>query len=88
MVLKLAPAFDWVNFCDSFLLNQDGVVALSQNTMRFFAVDKLGDSFHQTIVPLRHTPRKALLNSEFNTLVVLESDHRSSSHHHYVFEAN
>eukprot|EP00300_Choanocystis_sp_HF-7_P011202 c17356_g1_i1.p1 GENE.c17356_g1_i1~~c17356_g1_i1.p1 ORF type:complete len:1268 (-),score=345.39 c17356_g1_i1:55-3513(-) len=57
----------------------DGVVAVAQNTLRIFTVDKLGDSFHQMSFPLKYTPRRTLVHPDFKTIIVLESDHRSMS---------
>eukprot|EP00301_Raphidiophrys_heterophryoidea_P027109 c9493_g1_i1.p1 GENE.c9493_g1_i1~~c9493_g1_i1.p1 ORF type:complete len:1229 (+),score=405.94 c9493_g1_i1:73-3759(+) len=55
----------------------DGMVAISQNFLRIFMVEKLGDSFNQLVVPLSHTPRKSLVHPDYKTLLVLESDHRA-----------
>ena len=41
--------------------------------------DKLGQVFNQTIVPLRHTPRKVVVHAASRNLIVIESDHRTFS---------
>lgn len=55
----------------------EGIVAISSNTLRILALEKLGAVFNQTILPLDFTPRKIVVNPENNSLIILETDHNS-----------
>jgi hypothetical protein len=40
-----------------------------------FTIDRLGETFNQTVVPLRYTPRKFILHpTQQKALIILESD--------------
>ena len=57
----------------------EGIVAIAGNTLRIISVDKLGDNFNHTVMPLRYTPRKIEVHHETNYLVILEKDHNCYS---------
>ncbi len=57
----------------------EGIVSISSNTLRIVTVDRLGDMFNQTAIPLLHTPRKFILHPTTNQLIVIETDHNASS---------
>jgi len=48
-------------------------------TRSILVTDKLGQVFNQTIVPLRHTPRKVVVHAASRNLIIIESDHRTFS---------
>lgn len=50
----------------------EGVVAISGSTLRIFVADKLGETFNQTPIQLRYTPRKLMRLGK--RLLILESD--------------
>lgn len=55
----------------------DGMVAIAGNLLRVIAVDQLGGVFNQKIVPLTHTPRKAVVETHTGNLIVIETDHNA-----------
>ena len=55
----------------------EGIVAISTNTLRILALEKLGAVFNQTATPLDYTPRKFVVNNESNHLFVIETDHNA-----------
>lgn len=73
--------YEQVEYCDSFSSEQcnEGLVAIANNNLKIFSVDRLGEMFTQTSIPLRYTPRKMLINSENNNIVIIESDHNCFS---------
>ena len=58
----------------------EGIVAISGNTLRIIYVERLGEQFTQTVMPLRYTPTKIQIHPETNFLVILEKDHNCYSH--------
>lgn len=55
----------------------EGIVAISSNTLRILALEKLGAVFNQTFQQLDYTPRKFVINSDNNHIIVLETDHNA-----------
>jgi splicing factor 3B subunit 3 len=55
----------------------EGIVAISVNTLRILALEKLGAVFNQEIRPLKYTPRKLAINPETGTIYSIETDHLS-----------
>jgi splicing factor 3B subunit 3 len=55
----------------------EGIVAISVNTLRILALEKLGAVFNQEIRALKYTPRKFAINMENNLLYLIETDHLS-----------
>lgn len=53
----------------------EGIVAISDNTLRIFSVANLGEQFTQKVIRTRYTPCKFQLHPETNYLLVLEKDH-------------
>lgn len=58
----------------------EGIVAIAGNTLRIISVERLGENFTHTVVPLRYTPRKIEIHPETNFLIILEKDHNCYSH--------
>ncbi|CAI5998115.1 unnamed protein product, partial [Closterium sp. NIES-64] len=52
----------------------EGIVAVAGETLRVFTVERLGEVFNQTVIPLRYTPRKAVLHPRYKNIVTIESD--------------
>lgn len=55
----------------------EGIVAISSNTLRILALEKLGAVFNQTYQQLEYTPRKFVVNADNNQIIILETDHNS-----------
>lgn len=53
----------------------EGIVAIAQNTLRIFSIERLGETFNQTEIPLRYTPRRFIVHPTTNNLIILETDH-------------
>jgi splicing factor 3B subunit 3 len=47
--------------------------------LRIFMLERLGEIFNQTSVPLRYTPRKLVMNPTHRTVIVIETDHNAYS---------
>lgn len=75
-------SYEVLEHCSPFTSEQcpEGVVCISENTLRIVMLEKLGELFNQTVVPLRYTPRKLMIHEESSNLVIIESDHNSYSH--------
>jgi splicing factor 3B subunit 3 len=58
-------------------LCREGIVAISDNTLRIITIEKLDEIFNQTIYPLRYTPRQMLINPITQSLIICEADHNS-----------
>ena len=50
------------------------MVAVSGDALRIFTIERLGETFGQTAIPLRYTPRKFVLQPKWKLLVIIESD--------------
>lgn len=55
-------------------------MAVSENTVRIVAFDRLGEMFNESEIPLRYTPRKFLVHPQTKQLIVLETDHNTESY--------
>lgn len=68
-----------LEFASSFASEQcaEGIVAISENTLRILAVEKLGGAFNEVAHPLKMTPRKMIVHPTANTLMIIETDHAS-----------
>lgn len=60
------------NFCSEQCL--EGMVAISENSLRIFSVERYGEIFNQTVIPLRYTPRKMVIHPDTNNIIIIESD--------------
>jgi len=72
---------DPVDYASNFSSEQclEGIVAISENSLRIFSVERLGENFNQTVVPLRYTPRKMVIHPDTNNIIIIESDQNSYS---------
>lgn len=55
----------------------EGIVAISTNTLRILALEKLGAVFNQVSHPLEYTPRKFVIHPESGHLLLIETDHNA-----------
>jgi splicing factor 3B subunit 3 len=53
----------------------EGFVAVVKNTLRILMVENIGETFNQTPMRLRYTPRRMAIHPGTNTLIIAESDH-------------
>ncbi|CAG8467179.1 432_t:CDS:10 [Ambispora leptoticha] len=80
--LHLTPlSYDSLEYGSNFTSPQvpEGIVAISSNTLRIFAVEKLGTVFNQASIPLKYTPRHFVLHLPSRNFVILESEHNTFS---------
>ncbi|KAF5207470.1 Splicing factor 3b subunit [Thalictrum thalictroides] len=65
-----------LEYAASFSSDQcaEGVVAVAGGAMKIFSVERLGETFNETVIPLRYTPRKFVLHPKRKLLIVIESD--------------
>lgn len=54
-----------------------GIVAISTNTLRILALEKLGAVFNQVSYPLSYTPRKFVVHPRTSNLYILETEHNA-----------
>ncbi|MCL7031685.1 hypothetical protein MKW94_020992 [Papaver nudicaule] len=69
-------SYETLEYAASFSSDQcaEGVVAVAGTALRIFAIERLGETFNETVIPLRYTPRKFVIHPKKKLLVVIESD--------------
>ncbi|XP_074585839.1 spliceosome-associated protein 130 A-like [Curcuma longa] len=69
-------SYEALEYAASFSSDQcaEGVVAVANEALRIFTVERLGETFNETVVPLRYTPRKFVLQPKRKHLIIIESD--------------
>lgn len=55
----------------------EGIVAISTNTLRILALEKLGAVFNQISFPLEYTPRRFVVHNDTGRLIIAETDHNA-----------
>lgn len=55
----------------------EGIVAISTNTLRILALEKLGAVFNQISIPLEFTPRRFVIHPETSHIIVAETEHNA-----------
>ncbi len=72
-------SYETLEYASGFASEQcpEGIVAISTNTPRILALEKLGAVFNQVSTPLTYTPRRFAIHPESNNVVVIESDHNA-----------
>ncbi|KAJ1914699.1 pre-mRNA-splicing factor rse1 [Mycoemilia scoparia] len=81
---RLIPlSYDYLDYAASFSSDQcpEGLVAISENTLRVLTIDNVDVSLNQASIPLRHTPRRIALNEDTKNFVIIETDHATFSQH-------
>ena len=76
----LSPlSYDTLEYACGFSSEQctQGVVAISTNTLRILALEKLGAVFNQVTMPLKYTPRKFVIDEESSNMILIETDHNT-----------
>ncbi|KAJ0975398.1 hypothetical protein J5N97_017363 [Dioscorea zingiberensis] len=70
-------SYETLEYAASFSSDQcaEGVVAVAGDALRVFTIERLGETFNETSIPLRYTPRKFVLQPKRKLLVIIESDH-------------
>ncbi|KAI0494610.1 hypothetical protein KFK09_024751 [Dendrobium nobile] len=69
-------SYETLEFAAAFASDQcaEGVVAVAGDALRIFTIERLGETFNETVIPLRYTPRKFVLQPKRKYLVIIESD--------------
>ncbi|KAJ7998195.1 hypothetical protein DPEC_G00220070 [Dallia pectoralis] len=72
-------SYETLEYASGFASEQcpEGIVAISTNTLRILALEKLGAVFNQVAFPLQYTPRKFVIHPETNHLILIETDHNA-----------
>ena len=70
-------SYESLDFASNFQSEQcnEGIVAISGNTLRIISVEKLGDLFNQQSLKLTYTPRRVVTHPNTNYLIAIETDH-------------
>jgi len=55
----------------------EGIVAISVNTLRILALEKLGAVFNQELRPLKLTPRRMAVSADSGLVYLIQTDHLS-----------
>ncbi|KMZ63735.1 Pre-mRNA-splicing factor RSE1 [Zostera marina] len=69
-------SYNALEYAASFSSDQcaEGVVAVSGEELKIFTIERLGEAFDESVIPLRYTPRKFILLPKWKSLVIIESD--------------
>lgn len=72
-------SYESLEFASGFSSEQcfEGIVAISTNTLRILALEKLGAVFNQITFPLEYTPRRFAIHNDTGRLVIAETDHNA-----------
>ncbi|PPR91552.1 hypothetical protein GOBAR_AA29134 [Gossypium barbadense] len=67
-------SYETLEFAASFSSDQcaEGVVAVAGDALRVFTIERLGETFNETAIPLRYTPRRILDPRTATTTCLLE----------------
>ncbi|EGG17647.1 CPSF domain-containing protein [Cavenderia fasciculata] len=57
----------------------EGIVATSENNLKIFSIEKLGDLFNQVQIPLSCTPKRFVVHPQTNYIVSIETEHNFST---------
>jgi len=73
-------SYDMLEYASNFTSEvcADGIVAVTGDTLRILATERLGETFNQTTHPLRYTPRKfSRISAAPSVIATIESDHNA-----------
>jgi splicing factor 3B subunit 3 len=72
-------SYETLEYASGFSSEQcpEGVVAISGNTLRILAMEKLGAVFNQISFPLEFTPKKFTIHPGTGHLIIIECDHNA-----------
>ncbi|KAG0056642.1 Splicing factor 3B subunit 3 [Gryganskiella cystojenkinii] len=74
-------SYETLEFATSFTSEQclEGVVAIAGNALKIFTIEKFGQVFNETPIPLTYTPRRFVVNPIHKTIAVIETDNNTYS---------
>lgn len=72
-------SYESLEYASGFSSEQcsEGIVAISTNTLRILALEKLGAVFNQITFPLEYTPRRFAVHNDTSRLIIAETDHNA-----------
>lgn len=72
-------SYETLEYASGFSSEQcaEGIVAISTNTLRILALEKLGAVFNQITFPLEYTPRRFCVHADTARLIISETDHNA-----------
>ncbi|XP_050527513.1 splicing factor 3B subunit 3 isoform X1 [Daktulosphaira vitifoliae] len=72
-------SYESLEYASGFASEQcpEGIVAISSNTLRILALEKLGAVFNQLSFPVEYTPRKFVIHQESAHMIVVETEHNA-----------
>nr|CAD7454647.1 unnamed protein product [Timema tahoe] len=72
-------SYESLEYASGFSSEQcpEGIVAISTNTLRILALEKLGAVFNQVSFPVDFTPRKFVIHTESAHLIITETEHNA-----------
>lgn len=72
-------SYESLEYASGFSSEQctEGIVAISQNTLRILALENLGNVFNQQLMELEYTPRKFTIHPETYYITLIETDHNA-----------
>lgn len=72
-------SYESLEYASGFSSEQcpEGIVAISGNTLRILALEKLGAVFNQVSFPVEYTPRKFVIHPDSAHLIVVETEHNA-----------
>lgn len=72
-------SYETLEYASGFSSEQcsEGIVAISTNTLRILALEKLGAVFNQISFPLEYTPKRFVVHNESSRLIICETDHNA-----------
>lgn len=72
-------SYETLEYASGFCSEQcsEGIVAISTNTLRILALEKLGAVFNQISYPLEYTPRSFLIHPDTGRMIIAETDHNA-----------
>lgn len=72
-------SYESLDYASGFSSEQcaEGIVAISTNTLRILALEKLGAVFNQISFPLEYTPKRFAVHYDTCRLIVGETDHNA-----------
>lgn len=72
-------SYEMLEYASGFSSEQcaEGIVAISTNTLRILALEKLGAVFNQITFPLEYTPRRFVVHHDTARLIISETDHNA-----------
>ena len=74
-------SYSMLDFAGGFCSDHchEGIIGVADGKLKILSVSKLGQTFNQSVIPLKFTPRKLLYNIQYRQFVIIESEHRAPS---------